>query len=153
MFTFSIHGAKNYPLRKPESDLDIPLDDGTSDDEYLEALKYGLAAALNRSGADIAFYLAGADPYADDRLGRLALSMAGLAARDRLVFQACLDQRLPVAVSMAGGYARQIADTVAIQAETVKLASLYAGRWPQGNGAGPWNSLDSDSLPSKGGSL
>ena len=153
VFTFSIHGAKNYPLRKPESDLDIPLDDGTSDDEYLEALKYGLAAALNRSGADIAFYLAGADPYADDRLGRLALSMAGLAARDRLVFQACLDQRLPVAVSMAGGYARQIADTVAIQAETVKLASLYAGRWPQGNGAGPWNSLDSDSLPSKGGSL
>jgi len=140
VFTFSIHGARNYPLRKPESDIDIPLDDGTGDEAYLEALKCGLAAALDRSRADMAFYLAGADPYADDRLGRLALSKAGLAARDRMVFGACLDRRLPVAVSMAGGYARQIADTVLIQAETVRLASLFANRWPQAQDISQMNS-------------
>ena len=135
VFTFSIHGARNYPLRKPPSNLDIPLDDGTTDEEYLDALRYGLAAALQRARADIAFYLAGADPYEDDRLGRMKLTMAGLAARDRMILQAFLQARLPVAVSMAGGYARQIADTVAIQAETVRLAQLHSQHWVESVGS------------------
>lgn len=123
VFTFSIHGAKNYPFHKQQSDLDIALDDGTADDAYLQALERGLDQALTHAQADLAIYVAGADPYADDTLGRLALSMAGLAARDRMVLDACRAARIPVAVSMAGGYARDVADTVAIHLATVRLAA------------------------------
>lgn len=125
VFTFSIHGARNYPLRKQASDLDVELPDGTPDGPYLAALEAGLDQAISRAGADLAIFLAGADPYENDRLGRLKLTAAGLAARDRLVFERCQRAGLPVAVTMAGGYARRIEETVAVQFETV----LEARRW------------------------
>lgn len=131
VFTFSIHGARNYPLRKPAGDLDVPLDDGADDATYLAALERGLTIALARAeGADLAFYMAGADPYAGDRLGRMAVSADGLARRDRLVFDRCAAQGLPVAVSMAGGYGRDIEETVAIQLETVRIAASFARPGP-----------------------
>jgi acetoin utilization deacetylase AcuC-like enzyme len=123
IFTFSIHGAKNFPFQKQQSDLDIELDDGVGDDAYLTALERGLNVALELARAELAIYLAGADPYADDRLGRLALSKAGLAERDRLVFGRCRAAGLRVAVTMAGGYAHNIADTVDIHFQTVRLAA------------------------------
>jgi acetoin utilization deacetylase AcuC-like enzyme len=122
VFTLSVHGARNFPLRKQRSDLDIELDDGTGDAAYLAAVERGVAEAIERSGAEIAFYLAGADPYEGDRLGRMKVTRGGLAARDALVFDACRESGLPVAVSLAGGYAKDIRDTVAIQAETVRAA-------------------------------
>jgi len=127
VFTFSIHAARNYPDEKPPSDLDVALEDGTGDDAYLDALGRGARLALERSGADLAIYLAGADPFEGDRLGRLKLSKAGLAARDRLVFTLCRGLGLPVAVAMAGGYARQIEDTVDVQLQTVREAAAWAG--------------------------
>ena len=122
VFTFSVHGARNFPLRKFPSDLDLELDDGAGDDPYLDAVETGVRTALSRANADLAFYLAGADPYVGDRLGRLAVSPAALAERDRLVFASCSAAGLPVAVAMAGGYARDIDDTVAIQFQTVREA-------------------------------
>lgn len=122
IFTFSIHGAKNFPFRKQRSDLDIELPDGTGDDAYLDALEDGVQRALRASRGTLAIYLAGADPYFDDRLGRLALTKAGLAERDRLIFHYCRAAGLPVAVVMAGGYARNIVDTVDIHLQTVATA-------------------------------
>jgi acetoin utilization deacetylase AcuC-like enzyme len=123
VFTFSIHGAKNYPFRREfESDLDIDLPDGTTDAAYLDALENGLQQAFSGIDAELVIYLAGADPYEDDRLGRLKLTFSGLRARDELVFRYCGERRTPVAIAMAGGYARNIADTVAIHAATVRLA-------------------------------
>jgi acetoin utilization deacetylase AcuC-like enzyme len=122
VFTFSIHGEKNYPFHKQESDLDVALPDGANDSVYLAALEQGLRQALQRSRPELIIYLAGADPYEDDRLGRLALSKAGLAERDRMVFDQCRRAGLPVAVTMAGGYARTVEDTVDIHFETVRLA-------------------------------
>lgn len=133
-FTFSIHGAKNYPFNKPPSDLDIALPDATSDADYLAALRRGLDLTLAEGQADLAIYVAGADPYVDDRLGRLALSMAGLAERDRLVLQACQRAGVAVAISMAGGYARNVADTVAIHLATVRVAAEQATRFTIING-------------------
>jgi len=126
IFTFSIHGARNFPFHKELSDLDIELEDGTEDADYLEALKTGLVRALALAGADLAIYLAGADPYAGDQLGRLALSKQGLAARDRLVFELCRGAGLPVATVMSGGYGRQIEDTVEIHLATVRIAAEMA---------------------------
>ncbi len=122
VFTFSIHGARNFPFDKAKSDLDIELPDGTGDDAYLAALTAGLAQTLERSRPQLAIYLAGADPYAGDRLGRLSLSMAGLAARDATVLDACRARGIPVALAMAGGYADPIEDTVAIHAATILAA-------------------------------
>jgi len=119
IFTFSIHGAKNFPFHKERSDLDIALDDGVGDAEYLAALDHGLCQAIELSRADLAIYLAGADPFADDKLGRLALSKRGLAARDQMVFEYCRQAGLPVAITMAGGYARAIEDTVDIHFQTL----------------------------------
>jgi acetoin utilization deacetylase AcuC-like enzyme len=123
VFTFSIHGAKNFPLRKEASDLDVGLPDGCGDAEYLEALERGLSVALERARADLAIYLAGADPFEDDRLGRLKLTKQGLAERDRLVFSRCRAAGVPVAVTMAGGYARRVEDTADIHFQTVRLAA------------------------------
>jgi acetoin utilization deacetylase AcuC-like enzyme len=123
VFTFSIHGAKNYPFRKELSDLDIALPDGCQDEQYLEALQYGIERSLALAKADLAIYLAGADPFIDDRLGRLALSKSGLAERDRLVYSKCAHAGIPIAVTMSGGYARQIDDTVDIHYKTIQLAS------------------------------
>jgi acetoin utilization deacetylase AcuC-like enzyme len=125
VFTFSIHGANNFPFAKEASDLDVELADGTGDGEYLVALAAGLGEATRRAGADLAIYLAGADPYHDDRLGRLALTKQGLLNRDRLVLEACAAARLPVAVTMAGGYARDIEDTVDIHYATVETAAWF----------------------------
>jgi len=125
VFTFSIHGEKNFPFHKEQSDLDIPLEDHTGDEGYLKALEAGLKQALKRAGADLAIYIAGADPYVDDRYGRLGLSKSGLAERDRMVFRYCRDGGLPVAVTMGGGYARLIQDTVDIHFQTVSLGVVY----------------------------
>ena len=122
IFTFSIHGAKNFPFHKERSDLDIELDDGTDDATYLAALERGLSQALAQAQAELAIYLAGADPFVGDRLGRLALSKNGLAERDRLVFDYCQAAGLPVAITMAGGYAPQIEDIVDIHFQTIRAA-------------------------------
>ncbi len=122
IFTFSIHGARNYPFDKEESDLDIELPDGCSDAAYLLQLAHGLDTAFDLARPDLVIYLAGADPYQDDRLGRLSLSFDGLAERDRHVFTRCREHGTPAAIAMAGGYARNIDDTVRIHATTIRLA-------------------------------
>lgn len=128
IFTFSIHGARNFPFHKAESDLDIALPDGTGDEEYLAQLETGARQALELAGADLAIYLAGADPFVGDRLGRLALSKEGLAARDRLILSLCREAGLPVAVAMAGGYGREVSDTVDIHFRTVcEAVEIYRG--------------------------
>ncbi|MBK0413269.1 histone deacetylase [Chromobacterium haemolyticum] len=121
IFTFSMHGAGNFPFRREASNLDIELPDGASDEAYLAILAEQLPR-LFAADPDLVFYLAGADPYAGDRLGKLALSFDGLAARDRMVLEACRQAKAAVAVVMGGGYAVPIEDTVAIQTETVRLA-------------------------------
>ncbi len=126
VYTFSIHGAKNFPFRKTPGDLDIGLDDDADDPIYLDALEMGLEQALEEAQADLAIYLAGADPYADDRLGRLAITKRGLAERDRLVLSACRSNNLPVAIAMAGGYGKRVEDTVDIHYQTVSLAAEFA---------------------------
>ncbi|MBP7393020.1 MAG: histone deacetylase [Zoogloea sp.] len=120
-FTFSIHGARNYPFEKETSDLDVELPDGTGDVGYLDALDEALIPVF-ASQPRLVIYLAGADPFEDDRLGRLKLTKAGLAARDELVLSECRRRDLPVAIAMAGGYARQIDDTVSIHAATIETA-------------------------------
>lgn len=122
IFTFSIHAAKNFPFRKQRSDLDIALPDQTDDTHYLDALEDGICRALAVARPDLLIYLAGADPYFDDRLGRLALTKAGLAERDRLVFHYCAVAGIPLAITMAGGYARRIEDTVDIHFQTIMAA-------------------------------
>ncbi|MGE0811698.1 MAG: histone deacetylase [Vicinamibacterales bacterium] len=132
VFTFSMHGARNYPFRKEQSDLDVELADGTADAEYLAELDRHLSAVLDRHRPALAFYLAGADPFAGDRLGRLDLSMEGLAARDRMVFERCRLARIPVAVTMSGGYAPDVEDIVAIHVNTVLAAASSAAAWTPG---------------------
>ena len=122
IFTFSIHGEKNFPFRKFPSDLDIGLADGTKDEAYLAALQRGLSAVLNFA-PEIVFYLAGADVHENDKLGRLSLTYEGIAQRDRLVLQAFRKQNIPVVVTMAGGYGRNIHETVAIQLNTIKITT------------------------------
>lgn len=129
IFTFSIHNEQNFPLFKERSDLDVGLANGTGDATYLEALETGVRCALARFRADLAIYLAGADPYEGDLLGRMALSKEGLAERDRLVFALCRQAGLPVATLMAGGYGRRVADTVDIHFETVRIAAQAAPLW------------------------
>ena len=136
VFTFSIHGARNYPLRKQTSDLDVELADGTEDAAYLEALDRGLNLALERARADLAIYLAGADPFRSDRLGRLGVSKEGLSERDRLVFRRCRSAGLPVAVTMAGGYAEDVEDTVDIHYRTVREAAAFSEEG-EGSAGGP----------------
>ncbi len=124
-FTFSIHGARNYPFDKESSDLDVELPDGTGDDIYLTALQAALGTVFARGKPDLVIYLAGADPYEDDRLGRLKLTKAGLAERDQLVFDKVRQRGLPIAIAMAGGYARNIDDTVEIHTNTVSAAARH----------------------------
>ncbi|MEC5397138.1 histone deacetylase family protein [Uliginosibacterium sp. H1] len=122
VFTFSMHGAKNFPFRKQLSDLDIELPDGTEDVAYLAALEGGLDEVFSRSQPELVIYLAGADPFEGDRLGRLSLSFEGLRRRDDMVLAACQSRGVAVVIAMAGGYAENIADTVAIHAATITLA-------------------------------
>jgi acetoin utilization deacetylase AcuC-like enzyme len=127
VFTFSIHGARNFPFAKEESDLDIELADGTGDDEYLWHLERGVDETLERARPQLAIYLAGADPYEDDRLGRLKVTQAGLARRDELVLATLESRAIPVTLAMAGGYARNIEDSVAIHARTIQAARRIYG--------------------------
>jgi acetoin utilization deacetylase AcuC-like enzyme len=118
-FTLSLHGARNYPFQRIASDLDVDLPSGTGDEGYLEALERALDHAIPRSGAELAFYLAGADPWHGDRLGRLALTKDGLRRRDELVLDRLRDAGAAVCVVLAGGYAEDVRDTVDIHAATV----------------------------------
>ncbi|HEX5631918.1 MAG TPA: histone deacetylase [Gemmatimonadales bacterium] len=120
VYTFSMHGARNYPFRKEASRRDVELEDRAGDAEYLALLDRHLDEALDEARPELVFYLAGADPYEGDRFGRLALSMEGLRARDRRVFEACRRRGVPVAVAMAGGYARSLDDIATIHANTVE---------------------------------
>ncbi|HEV2915465.1 MAG TPA: histone deacetylase [Pyrinomonadaceae bacterium] len=121
VFTFSMHGAKNYPLFKARSSLDVELPDGTSDDVYLEALRAHLPRVFDHR-PDIIFYLGGADPFAGDRLGRLSLSITGLRARDEYVLGECRARGVAVVTVMSGGYAEDIRDTVEIHCNTIRAA-------------------------------
>jgi acetoin utilization deacetylase AcuC-like enzyme len=123
VFTFSMHGARNYPFRREAaSDLDIDLPDGANDADYAEALGSALEYVLRYAQPELVIYLAGADPFEGDRLGRLKLTKAGLARRDEMVFAGLRERAIPVAIAMAGGYARDIADTVDIHATTILTA-------------------------------
>jgi acetoin utilization deacetylase AcuC-like enzyme len=123
VFTLSIHQLHNYPAEKPPSDLDIHLPDGTGDKEYLAQLEEGCRKGMDSSKPQLVMYVAGADPYVEDKLGGLALSIEGLKARDRLVFDLALSRGAAVAVALAGGYANRIEDTVAIHANTAHAAA------------------------------
>ena len=122
VFTFSMHGARNYPERKESSDLDAELQDGCDDATYLAELHKYLRQIINNFQPQAMIYLAGADPYEGDRLGRLQLTKSGLAARDRFVLDLARDNAIPVAVAMAGGYAHNVADIVDIHFNTVRTA-------------------------------
>jgi acetoin utilization deacetylase AcuC-like enzyme len=122
VYTLSIHQENNYPMPKPPSDLDIGLEDGTRDAEYLDALEEGLIHSLKTMTPDLIFYVGGADPYREDQLGGLALTMEGLQKRDRLVFEHARRRGIPVASTMAGGYARRVVDTVRIHVNTIVAA-------------------------------
>ncbi len=139
--TLSMHGAKNFPFRKEASDIDIGLPDGCADEEYLAALDGALDQLWRHAESNgmpsLIFFLAGADPHEGDRLGRLKLTAAGLAERDRRVFSAALARRIPVAVSMAGGYGTVIEDTVALQLTTLRLAFQHWQAWQGLNLAPP----------------
>jgi acetoin utilization deacetylase AcuC-like enzyme len=124
-FCFSMHGARNYPFHKERSDLDVALEDGAGDEVYLEELSAHLPRVFEQSRPDLVVFLAGADPYALDQLGRLNLSKAGLAARDALVFESCDRYGLPVVISMGGGYAPNVHDIVEIHLNTLRLARGY----------------------------
>ena len=122
VFTLSMHGAKNYPFRKEASDLDVELDDGTGDEPYLAQLAHCLSVVLRTHQPDVVFYLAGADPYEGDRLGRLKLTIEGLRQRDQHVLWTCRSAGLPVIVTMSGGYAPDVNAIVTIHANTIKTA-------------------------------
>ena len=120
VFTFSMHGARNFPFRKERSRLDVELEDGTGDATYLALLDRHIGAVLDAARPELVCYLAGADPYAGDRFGRLGMSIEGLRERDRRVFAACRARGVPVVLTLAGGYARNIEDIVTIHANTVR---------------------------------
>ena len=128
VFTLSIHQEHNYPHPKPPSTMDINLPDGTGDDDYLAILERHLHGAFNEFGPDILFYIAGADPYCEDQLGGLALTLEGLARRDAMVFDYARRHGAPTAIGLAGGYARRVEDTVRIQATTILEACAAARR-------------------------
>jgi len=126
VFTFSAHGANNFPARKEKSDLDIPLADGVTDDEFLSIIKQQVSLLINQQKPDFIFYLAGVDVLESDKLGKLALSKEACKERDRLVLEHCKQAGIPVQVSMGGGYSPQIKDIVDAHCNTYKVAlDLY----------------------------
>jgi len=126
VFTFSIHGANNFPFRKEKSDLDLALPDGTGDEEYLALLKDTLPRLISQQKTDFIFYLAGVDVLASDKLGKMALTKTGCKNRDRFVFEQCLAHKIPVQVSMGGGYSPDIKDIVEAHCNTFRVADeLY----------------------------
>jgi len=126
-FTFSMHGARNFPFKKERSSRDVELDDGTRDAEYLAILDRHLDEVLDEARPDLVFYLGGSDPYEGDRFGRLGLSKDGLARRDRRVFTACHRRALPVVLTMSGGYAPDLSDIAEIHATTVHELRTICG--------------------------
>ena len=135
VFTLSIHQENNYPADKPPSDLDLPLDDGVEDEEYLAALLPAVTRVLDDFCPDVLFYVGGADPYEEDQLGGLRLSKSGLKARDKGVFFAARSRNVPVASALAGGYARRVEDTVRIHVNTIVAAQEVAGELPAARSA------------------
>ena len=129
VFTLSMHGDKNFPFRKEASDLDVALPDGCGDDAYLHALDLALDELSHRFEPGLVIYLAGADPHEGDRLGRLKLTYDGLEARDRRVFEWTWRRRVPLALTMAGGYGTDIETTVTAQLNTWRVATAYWRRW------------------------
>jgi acetoin utilization deacetylase AcuC-like enzyme len=123
VFTFSMHGGRNYPFEKVAGTLDIDLDDGTEDEEYLRVLADALPRVLHDAQPDVVLYLAGADPHEGDRLGRMKLTFAGLERRDALVLAACREVGLPVAIVIAGGYGRRVEDTVRVHVSTARIVA------------------------------
>jgi acetoin utilization deacetylase AcuC-like enzyme len=134
VFTLSLHGEKNFPFRKEASDLDMELPDGCRDAQYLEALEQSLDELQRRFQPGLVLYLAGADPFEGDRLGRLKLSYDGLEARDRRVFDWAWQRRIPLAFCMAGGYGIKIDETVQVQVNTYRVAFEYWQKWKQADG-------------------
>lgn len=126
IFTFSIHGEKNFPFRKIPSDLDVGLPNHTADAIYLEMLEQSLDTVFNTHQPEFVFYIAGADPFVGDRLGKLSLTKEGLAERDEMVLSACFDANIPVTVVMGGGYAPQVDDIADIHLATIKIAAQFA---------------------------
>ena len=129
VFTLSLHGEKNFPFRKVSSDLDVGLPDGCSDPAYLEALDQALEQAFSRFSPDFLIYLAGADAHEGDRLGRLKLTEAGMAARDQRVFDWARAKKIPMIICMGGGYGHDLETTVAVQMNTWRLAHLHWLHW------------------------
>jgi acetoin utilization deacetylase AcuC-like enzyme len=125
VYTFSMHGGRNYPFHKVPGSLDIELADGTDDDAYLTDLATALPRVLTASAPDLAIYLAGADAHEGDRLGRLRLTFDGLARRDAMVLDACREVGIPVAITIAGGYGRDIATSVKAHLNTVDVARMF----------------------------
>jgi acetoin utilization deacetylase AcuC-like enzyme len=131
VFTISIHQVNNYPAHKPPSTVDLNMRDGAGDDEYLAALVPTVERCLDKFKPDMIFYVGGADPYAEDQLGGLLLTKAGLKRRDREVFEAARSRSIPVTTALAGGYARRVQDTVAIHVNTIVAAREIADKYPQ----------------------
>ncbi len=129
VFTLSVHGEKNFPHRKEPGDLDVDLPDGCGDADYLHALEVALDELERRFQPGLVIYLAGADPFEGDRLGRLKLSYDGLEARDRRVFDWCFTRQIPLALAMGGGYGVKIEETVQVQVNTYRVALGYWQRW------------------------
>jgi acetoin utilization deacetylase AcuC-like enzyme len=127
VYTFSMHGGKNYPFHKVAGTLDLELADGTGDDAYLDMLRDALPRVLAASSPDLVVYIAGADPHEGDQLGRLALTFDGLSRRDAFVLDSCREVGIPVAITIGGGYGRRIEDTVAVHAQTVRVAAARSG--------------------------
>jgi acetoin utilization deacetylase AcuC-like enzyme len=124
VFTLSIHQQNNYPEVKPPSTIDIHMEDGAGDAEYLERLSEACRLAIPGYRPDILFYVAGADPYCQDQLGGLNLTLDGLRERDRIVFELAAQERIPVVVTLAGGYAAELQDTVRIHSATAEIGEL-----------------------------
>jgi acetoin utilization deacetylase AcuC-like enzyme len=131
VFTISIHQENNYPAHKPPSSIDLNMDDRVDDDEYLGALIPAVQKALDEFQPDILFYVGGADPYCEDQLGGLSLTKEGLKRRDRQVFEEARRRTIPVATTLAGGYARRVEDTIRIHVNTILAAREVAEKYPQ----------------------
>lgn len=136
VFTLSIHQENNYPAHKPASSLDLDMEDGAGDEDYLDALLPAVRHAIEKFQPEMVFYVGGADPYREDQLGGLALSISGLKSRDSGVFEEARRRNIPVVTTLAGGYARRLMDTVQIHVNTILAAMDTAGKFPPARPAG-----------------
>jgi acetoin utilization deacetylase AcuC-like enzyme len=137
IFTLSIHQLNNYPAHKPSSTLDLNMEDGVGDEEYLNALLPAVRHALDSFQPEMVFYIGGADPYREDQLGGLDISMNGLKERDKEAFKEARERKIPVVTTLAGGYARRVEDTVQIHVNTICAAREIAEEFPQARPANP----------------